>query len=671
MQVIRERSIQQKITLVIVLISSAVLLLACVALFLFQAWSIKKNFEDQLSVTGEIVANNIAVAVMFKDEEQAAQTLVGLKAMPEIVNAWVTLSDGSRLARFGEKDNGGKEFDTGIHIEGDTFTLAQPVLRDGQRHGTLYLNADFSTVYSRLIRVYGGVVFTVLSVSLLLAFLLSSKFQGFVTKPILRLAGTAKRIAEDKDYSVRAEAAGRDEVGLLTDAFNQMLVQIQSQDTALQSTHSELHAQFNSLGREVAERKKAQAAQAQLTAIIDSTPDFVGTADATGSVLFLNPAARRMIGLDEKSHICGIGLPDLHAEWAAQLVTTEGIPTALLAGSWVGETAVRHRDGGETHVSQIIIAHRNTEGEIDRLSTVMRDISERKAAEEALRNSQRKLLETSRLAGMAEVATGVLHNVGNVLNSVNVSADLVQETLRNSKAQNVQKAAQLLVDRSDDLADFLTKEPAGQKLPAYMAKLGTHLVSENTKLLTEVESLARNIEHIKRVVAMQQRHAKVGGIFEDLDLASLVNDSIAMVFDTMGRKGIDLERQFSHIPTVRLDRHQVLQILINLIRNATQSLDHTERSDKKLTIVIVPTDNERVRIIVRDNGVGISKENLTRVFGHGFTTRRDGHGFGLHSGSLAAKEMGGSLQVQSEGEGCGAQFTLELPCACGAIAESK
>ncbi len=533
MQVIRERSIRQKITLVIVLISSAVLLLACVALFGFQAWSIKKTFTKQIAVTGEIVANNVAVAVMFNDEEQSAQTLAGLKAMQEIEGAWVTVSDGSRLATFGHDLSNSAMPASGIRVEGDRITLAQPVIRDGRQHGTLYLNANFSTVYSRLIRMYGGIVVLVLAVSLVLAFLLSSRFQGFVTTPILRLAGTARRIAEDKDYAVRAESAGHDEVGLLTDAFNQMLTQIQSQDTALQNAQREL----------------------------------------------------------------------------------------------------------------------------------MRDISERKAAEEALRLSQQKLLETSRLAGMAEVATGVLHNVGNVLNSVNVSAELVQETLRRSKAQNVMKAAQLLVNRSADIVDYLDNDVSGQKLPDYLAKLGEHLVTENKRLLSEVESLSRNIDHIKHIVAMQQSHAKVGGVFENLDIEKLVEDSIAMTLESEGRKDFTITRNFTRVPAIRVDRHRVLQILINLIRNAKQAIENTRRTDKNITIHIEPSNDNCVHVIVTDNGSGISQENLTRVFGHGFTTRKDGHGFGLHSGAITAKEMGGSLQVRSEGEGCGAQFILVLPIA--------
>ena len=675
MKPLRNLSIKQKITLVILLISSVVLLLACGALFIFQAWSIRNNFTGQLAVMGRIVANNLAAAATFNDKESATRTLEGLKAMPQIVSATLLLDDGSPLANFGGNGRSGEKLnarpgETGFRREGNRMLLAEPVLRDGQRRGTLYLWANFEAVYASLLELYTGMLAAVLTVSLALAYLLSSRFQTFVTAPILRLAGTARQIAQGKDFSVRAEETSGDEVGALTGAFNQMLSQIQAQDQALQRAQQQLRGQLSSFHREIAERRRAEAARARLTAIIDGTPDFVGRADPTGRVLYLNPAARRMLGIEDAADISGMTVSDLHPGWAARIVSTEAIPEAIHAGSWTGETAVRHRDGREIHVSQVVIAHKGSGGGFEHLSTIMRDVSERKAAEEALRLSQQKLLETSRLAGMAEVATGVLHNVGNVLNSVTVSSGLVLEKLRRSKAPKLGKAAELLIGRNGDLGDYLTHDPNGQKLPGYLAKLGEHLVVENEQLLTEVDQLSRNIEHIKEVVAMQQSYAKVSGVFEDLPAERLVEDAIAMNVSAFERHGVTLERQFSQAPLVRVDRHRVLQILINLIRNAKYALDDSKRTDKRLTISIVPGGESSVRVHVADNGIGISPENLTRIFGHGFTTRKNGHGFGLHSGANAAREMGGTLNVESDGLGHGATFTLELPVAPAAASNS-
>ena len=165
---------------------------------------------------------------------------------------------------------------------------------------------------------------------------------------------------------------------------------------------------------------------------------------------------------------------------------------------------------------------------------------------------------------------------------------------------------------------------------------------------------------------MQQGYAKVSGVFEDLPLDRLVEDAIAMNIGALERHGVTLERRFTHTPPAHVDRHRVLQILINLIRNAKFALDEVQRPDKVIAITVERAESGGVRVTVADNGVGIPPENLTRIFGHGFTTRQDGHGFGLHSGALAAQEMGGSLGVHSDGPGRGATFTLELPAASAA-----
>src|SRR5205823_618022 len=176
-------------------------------------------------------------------------------------------------------------------------------------------------------------------------------------------------------------------------------------------------------------------------------------------------------------------------------------------------------------------------------------------------------------------------------------------------------------------------------------------------------------EHIKEVVAMQQSYAKVSGVFENLQAHRLVEDAIAMNIGAFERHGVEVERRFSAVPAIRVDRHKLLQILINLIRNAKYALDDVERIDKKIVISISAPNERCIQIVVSDNGIGISPENLTRIFAHGFTTREGGHGFGLHSGAIAARSMGGSITVASPGIGQGASFTLELPIASTACVE--
>jgi signal transduction histidine kinase len=123
---------------------------------------------------------------------------------------------------------------------------------------------------------------------------------------------------------------------------------------------------------------------------------------------------------------------------------------------------------------------------------------------------------------------------------------------------------------------------------------------------------------------------------------------------------VELIREFEDVPPINVEKHKILQILVNLVRNAKYACDDSGRPDKRVTVRVTNGDGW-IKISVADNGVGIPPENLTRIFSQGFTTRKGGHGFGLHSSALAVKEMGGQLLVHSDGPGRGATFTLDLP----------
>jgi signal transduction histidine kinase len=232
--------------------------------------------------------------------------------------------------------------------------------------------------------------------------------------------------------------------------------------------------------------------------------------------------------------------------------------------------------------------------------------------------------------------------------------------LQQSKVSGIEKLAVLLREHHGDLAGFLTQEGRAEQVIQYLNSLARHLGEEQSELLREVQELTGNIEHIKEIVMMQQSYAKVSGVTEKVSVVDLVEDSIRMNSGALNRHGVELVKEYAAVPAITVEKHKVLQILVNLIRNAKYACDESGREDKRMTVRVKGLEGW-VRIEVEDNGVGIPKENLTRIFSHGFTTRKDGHGFGLHSGSLAAQEMGGELRVHSEGPGRGATFTLVLP----------
>ena len=290
-----------------------------------------------------------------------------------------------------------------------------------------------------------------------------------------------------------------------------------------------------------------------------------------------------------------------------------------------------------------------------------KDVTAIKEAEAKLSSLHQQLLQASRQAGMAEVATSVLHNVGNVLNSVNVSSGVISEQMRNSPMRRVGKLAELLEGHRDDLVGFLTRDNRGAHLVAYVRNLAQQLASEQTKMLSELGGLSSNIDHIKDIVARQQSYAKTSGLLEMQSIQDLVDDALRIHATALARQPIRVLREFNMVPPTLTDKHRVLQILVNLIGNAAQAMASNQSRIPTLTVQVGPRDEQWISVSVCDNGVGIPAENLTRIFSHGFTTKKDGHGFGLHSGALAARELGGSLRVHSGGLDQGATFILELP----------
>ena len=283
--------------------------------------------------------------------------------------------------------------------------------------------------------------------------------------------------------------------------------------------------------------------------------------------------------------------------------------------------------------------------------------------------SRSQLIDQSFHAGKAEVATNVLHNVGNILNSVNISAKLVAERVRHSKASGVSRIASLLLEQGPLAGQFIIDDERGRRVPEYLAALGEQLLTDQRVALEEIASLQENLEHIKDTVAMQQKFARLCGVTEVVPVADLVEDSVRLNAGAFERHGVTLRREFSDAPPITVDRHKVLQILVNLIRNAKYACDDSGRPDKVITLRI-ESGVPGVRISVIDNGIGIPSENMGRIFNHGFTTRESGHGFGLHSAALAAQELGGCLRAESDGPGRGAMFVLDLPLAPAAAARA-
>ena len=350
--------------------------------------------------------------------------------------------------------------------------------------------------------------------------------------------------------------------------------------------------------------------------------------------------------------------------WTARhALTVAGVLLAilLLAVIWIGALSRQVEERTRALKSEIE-DHKRTELELERKTLQLtREIEERLRIEAEVERGHKQLLVTSRLAGMAEVATSVLHNVGNVMTSVNVLSASIVDLVRKSKIASVARVGELLSQNRENLDQFIQADERGRKLPDYVSQLGTHLAEEQSSLLTKVQVLNENIHHINEIVAMQQTYAKVSGVLETIPPADVVEDALRMHGESLKRHGIALVKEYEPLGPVTMDRHKILQILFNLLENAKYACLQGKTRDKQIVIRLHSGPGEFVTLSVSDNGMGIPPENLERIFGQGFSTRKDGHGFGLHSSILAAQDMGGGLYARSTGLEQGATFTLELP----------
>ncbi|HEX2099846.1 MAG TPA: ATP-binding protein [Candidatus Synoicihabitans sp.] len=403
--------------------------------------------------------------------------------------------------------------------------------------------------------------------------------------------------------------------------------------------------------------------QALATAFLENVPDNVYFKDRESRFIAVSRSQLKTFSVTSVDQLLGKTdfdfFDEAHARPAyedEQRIIRTGEP---LVGRLEKET---WPDGRVTWVITHKLPLRNEKGEIIGTFGISKDVTEARRTEEALEQARKELMDASRIAGMAEVATGVLHNVGNVLNSLNVSASVLAVGLRETKVESLEKIAEMLRAQGPQVGQFLSEDPRGRRVPELISALAAHFAEERKRMLAELKSLQEGIDHVKDIVAMQQAYATMVSVAEALEGSALMEDAVRMNAAALMRHDVRVIRDFQPAPRVLVEKGRVLQILVNLIRNAKYACDEGAPAEKQIVLRVEPR-GETVDLIVEDNGVGIPAENVTKIFRHGFTTRSDGHGFGLHSSANAAREMGGSLTVHSDGPGRGARFTLTVPVA--------
>ncbi|MBC8010335.1 MAG: PAS domain S-box protein [Burkholderiales bacterium] len=660
MHVLRDLPLKRKLTVISLLTSGAALVLTCAVFIAYEQISYRRDMTRELGIAAHIIGSNIASSLSFDDNDSAAIILHSLSEQPPVIRGGVYDKSGAIFATYRRASEQEKPWPPSRsethYFDHDSLHLFLPIPLAGETIGTIYLQSDIGELHKRL-WLYLGIAGTVLLAAMLVSWLIASRLQRLITEPLSQLAAIAGRVGAEKAYSMRAIKRGDDEVGRLVDGFNSMLAQVETRD-------AELHAAHKHLEHRVEERtRELRASEESIRLIVDTAFDAIVTIDLAGRITAWNLQAEKTFGW---SHAEALGRDfietlvsepqrETNRQFLRRFIEAEGQgPINTLF-----EFNATHRSGRELPI-EVAVSTVRLDGGAVLISAFLRDITESKHAEAELERVHRQLLQTSHQAGMAEVATGVLHNVGNVLNSVNVSATLIADLVRRSKSPNVAKIRDLLEQHRAELGPYLTEDAKGRLIPAYLTTLAESLSTEQKTVITELDSLHKNIGHIKDIVAMQQSYAKTSGVVETISVPDLIEDSVRMNAGSLARHEVGLARRYDGRPVIIVEKNKVLQILVNLIRNAKYACNESGRTDKLITIRTT-VDDQGVDIAVIDNGVGIAPENLTRIFAHGFTTRKHGHGFGLHSGALAAKELGGALSVHSEGLGRGATFTLRLP----------
>ncbi|MBL0160032.1 MAG: HAMP domain-containing protein [Bryobacterales bacterium] len=588
------------------------------------------------------------------------------------------------------------------------FQYALPFDYSGIQWGWIHIGLSLDAYDQSVRRTYQRTaVLTILCG--VLSLLISLFYAARLVRPIQVLQTAVQQVAQG-DLHARADVRSRDEVQRLAEAFNDMAGTILARNQILESVSfaakrflmdgdpdSTFGAVLASVGQAAGASRGCVLRISRRDGQIEPIQHWEWLPDGSSAsqegwngFRWQEEGAQRWVALLEQEQIVTLAPatlePQLRGLIDPRIKSAIFVPV-VVAGEWWGligfDDFVQPRHWGEAEKDSLraiadmlgasIARHRVRTALVDAKETLEQRVIERTfelreqieakdRAHSELAAAQQRLIELSREAGMAEIATGVLHNVGNVLNSVNVSASLVAGKVRDSRVDNLVALIGMLEQHSGDLQVFLATDPKGQRVVPYLAKLGGHFQSEREVLLQELESLCSHVGHIKQIVATQQSYAKVSGLVEDLQLSELVEDALRFVDAGFARHGITLQRDLEPLPAIAAEKHKILQILLNLFRNAKQAISERGGEGQKLVRISVRRiAKNRVALAVQDTGVGLPAENLTRIFGHGFTTKANGHGFGLHSCALAASDMGGSLRAESGGVGHGATFTLELP----------
>ena len=648
----------------------AILAVTASTIFSYRQTAIENAITEN-SIIANLIAPYLSKPLTEKDKHTLHFRLHEIHVTPFLQAACVLDNQNILIQEYNKSSENKitwpKQGNQKYKIENDNLYTFQPIMYQNKWVGTLNLSYSLKGVNDQLTE---NTIYITLSgvIALFASLLIATWFQGTITKPIQELHHVAKSVSNSNTYNTRAIKYYNDEIGSLTTVFNQMLDKIETREEELKKSSQSLERRVanrtsqlkKSNDQAIQNAKALQQKESRLTAIIETAADGIVIINNLAKVQHANANAQITLTSNDHTKIenqCFYKLMNIPTEIKNKYNSFND----FLAS----DHGKNFKQGKEITLKkslpvEIIISVFEQDGS-PTFTALIKDISERKKQENEKEILHKQLLDITRQAGKAEVATGVLHNVGNVLNSVNTSADQASQKIQNMNIKDFDSITKLIEQNKENLATYFDQDTKGKLIPEYLIKYTTHIKEMEDVALTELRLLKKNVDHIKTIVSKQQQFATVSGQIESIPAVELVKDAIQIVHNELLTLNIQIQEIYNTKENISVDRHAIIQILVNLINNAKHAINDHNCPERNITITVDQGTDASVNIIVIDTGIGISETNLKKLFQHGFTTKPKGHGFGLHSCAIGAKIFGGSLTATSQGINKGAKFILNAP----------
>ncbi len=645
-------SIKRKFMLIIMLTSAVGIFLSSVSIAIKDVALFKDTMVEKFSTLAEVIGTNSSASLIFKDMDSSKETLSALIIEPHVCSARIYTKEGQLFAEYpgtgktvhskfcqfkGEALAAPAQMKDGFQFRTGHLEVCKNIVLDNEVLGKVIIQSDLQGLHYR-IKVYSGIVTIVILASIFVAYLLSIKFQRFITDPILNLSDKMNEISEGKNYSIRVEKSSHDEVGVLIDGFNEMLIQIQARDSRLELYSQHLEEQVGmrtaelsktnvDLTQEVDERKRTEEAlrvsEEKLRSLVELTSDWIWETDQNGVFTFADPTIQDFLGY-EQTEVIGntvtCFMPEVEKERIMLFLKDKNehpVPFSRLENIHV------HKDGHQLMVETSATPAFDADGNLAGWRGLDTDITERKEAEEALKRARKDAEEAN--VAKSEFLANMSHEIRTPMNGIIGMAQVLKDTNLDPEQSDalevVRKSSDSLLGLINDILD-ISKIEAG--------KLEMESIPFNLRI---------TIEDVVETIAMRASEKR-------LETVSLIESDVPVFL-----KG---------------DPGRLRQILINLMGNA---IKFTEKGEITVRVSMEQGEKESVmlRFEVADTGIGIRQERIRVIFdsfaqADGSTTRKyGGTGLGLAISKQLVEMMEGDITAESKlGEGSSFIFTARF-----------